>query len=93
MPSYCRRAFGVAEAFGNGTQRFIHLVCSAKFSCDVWLQHDHICTLGILCGMLSPNALTEVIPCANGVLGFRLFLSSRFFNSFSVRRASGVVRL
>lgn len=56
------------KQFRNGTQRFVHLLSSSKFACDVRFQDDDISTFGISCSVLAPHTFAEVIFWTHRIL-------------------------
>ena len=81
------------EQFRNSAQGLVHLLCSSKFSRDIWLEHDHIGAFGILRGMFAPHSLAEVILRTHRVPVFRRLPSTLFLHSFFVRLAWPVLHL
>ena len=91
---FAATAFSVLlKQFRNGSQRFVHLLSSSKFACNVRFKDDDIGPFRISCSVLTTHAFAEVIFRSHRVIIFRRLPSSLLLHSFSVQPVLLVVHL
>jgi hypothetical protein len=71
---------------GNGPQSFVYFFSGGKIACHVWFEDNDIGALCVLCCVLAPDTLAEVVFPTHRVLLVRSFSPTLFLHNSFVPR-------